>query len=444
MPKPITVVYSKNEDDLKKAIGLQRKLGIDVKHAITPQDFLKKGKSRVEKPEAVLILGDSPPSDADRMLLVNAKKSLDSKIAVVYQSAKITEEESDELKKLGARACFEGSLSLSSIVLALNQLVNTKELHETYKAIAKSMAESESESFKPKPPIPELDSFKQPEVLTQIMQDIFPLVVTVTGELEKFDDIEKRVAFYAERLEPFQERLIKEVTAKSKEKDLDLEQCIRLVGVNVMRNRLIAMHVADYIKPGVAVWDNESGKCNFSGKDFIPSALKAESYFGEESRYRYIAFASGLLFDICKAASHRCPTGELRMRQWFLDGYAESIKKADDAFKIGKKQKKLELEMQIIPAMFMHQTSTLLMCMYIPGYIDWLERHRKKNLPISFRRIDEIEKFGISHNIVGALLASTMTELFKSTYSILFFDGSELLYGDEFQKSKDLIEVLRA
>lgn len=275
-------------------------------------------------------------------------------------------------------------------------------------------------------PMPQVDT---PKVVEWYFKAISPALAELHGVLENFEDVEMSYRFFAERILVYRSEFMAMINAKRKGggEEADLMQCLRLYGLSNSRRLVTALKLCEATKSNALQWNSKTNQLNIEPQKLLPFSTKAVEHFGEDGPFRQIAFNSGLIFDLILILSESAGERKSVLKKFFETQFNESLKKASAALKAGKVLKDLALGKHLIAHCLLKEAGRCAMLLYFPGYADFLAKAQKAELrPIPFQ-LAEMEKFSISHNVMGAMLCQAMAGLEVASQAVLFSDTSFLL-----------------
>ncbi|MBI3542563.1 MAG: hypothetical protein HY075_04735 [Deltaproteobacteria bacterium] len=292
-----------------------------------------------------------------------------------------------------------------------------------------------------------LEEVPTPAVVTWLLDHVVPALVKIGAYVKFFDESERQLKFYTEKLEPFQDELIEMIKKlRRREEKVDLNQTLRLYGVANTRNLLTTMAVANATVPDSFAFDAKSGMPNHDPKAIIPYAIKLlERLGGEGSRFYQIAFSAGLVFDLLnRIANNELGERKRPIQRMIEAAFADGLRRIEKGLKLGKEVDDLAMAKHIISTIMMREAGKIVMAMVIVNYPEVRKFFEKKVVSHAFQLIAEQENFDVSHNLVGALLCQAAPNLSEAFQAVLFCDVQVTLKAPGDRQIQDLAAFCRS
>lgn len=217
---------------------------------------------------------------------------------------------------------------------------------------------------------------------------------------------------------------------RGRDEPLGLEQCIRISGVENIRNQVLLEKLADVIPVKLLERDKNSGRVQAAPSAIFKFAFKAQETFSAQMRHREVAFVTGLVFDLLAIQISRVqdPMARKKLSELLNDGYRQGVQVAKVALQLGRARKELSLEKHAISFSLLNQASFVAMAMQYPEYADFLAKCRAENVPPSFQDLAEERVYGGTHSFFAVLLAWPFTAFGELSDAILYHNKPYLLY----------------
>ncbi len=256
-----------------------------------------------------------------------------------------------------------------------------------------------------------------------LIEDLFKQIIgpfaatQVTPLLFEPDNVEDRVTnlvkvFYLHPhlITPFQ-TLIKSLNPQ--DIAVPLEEQIRFYTTRNTQLWLLVNLFNQVLKLKELQMDDATGKLPGKATDLLKYACEARNIFGDESRYKDLTFASGLLFDFL---FHLQKTSYLNLGGAKFDepinqAFTRAIEQGQMVLKISRYKKKLALEKLTPVTAFIRQFSQLCICVLKPS--EGPEFYKKLSTlkhTENVRLALELGKFGVHTGIISTFTAQMIPE----------------------------------
>jgi CheY-like chemotaxis protein len=296
--------------------------------------------------------------------------------------------------------------------------------------------------------IPELKAAALPPIQIEIpplikwfFEKISPAMAGLHSALENSHETEVLVQFYAERLAPQRTEFVNMINSLRKsETKADLVQGIRMYGLRNTKQLVVASQLSDVTGAALLHWHEKTGVLTAKPSQIIQYATKTVEKFGEDSRYAEVAFNSGLILDLLFVLAESAETRKTVIRKFLQDRYEQALKDIDRCFLAGKKAESLALEQHIITAILMREAGKVAMAIYFPDYLEVKQKLDRKVVGPVLRHIVEMNKFAVSHNLIGSLICQGAPGLGDAYKSVLFLDYPFMLR--DVPEAKDAYELI--
>lgn len=283
-----------------------------------------------------------------------------------------------------------------------------------------------------------------PPLLDNLVTQIVPPVVHLSQFLDSFDDVEERVKFYCDIIEPYHDHFLNLFNASKKGDDkMKLDSGVRVYGINHVRDLVLALKITEIMEPEKGFqWDPKTFKPKIPPENTVKYARKALMHFGEDSRYKNVAYASGLVFDILAAITAKA-AGEhsMEIKNLIEYLYDQALSITDSAFSIMKDGTVVTLEIYIVMVCLMRNAGKIAMALLDPSYLEVMKIYKNKTIPPLFQKTYEEHRYQVHHNMLGAVLAQALPSQSKAFFATLCFDNPTFLQGRENKLHFDLAAV---
>ena len=254
-----------------------------------------------------------------------------------------------------------------------------------------------------------------------LIQDLFkriigPFAATQVGSLMvEPDTSEERVKLladvfnlYPHLLPPFS-ALIKSL--KVDEEDVVLEEKIRFYNTRHTRNWLIVNLMNQVLNVKDLKLDEASGRLPGKPHALIHYANQCQVEFGEESRYKDLAFAGGLLFDFFfyLQRTHHLDLGQTKFDDVLDKSFNRAVEQGLLILKLSRHKSKLALERYTFLTALMRQLSQVALHLLKPNEAPEFYRNLN-NLKHTetIRMALEIKTFGANAGLISTYLAQAL------------------------------------
>jgi HD-like signal output (HDOD) protein len=268
-------------------------------------------------------------------------------------------------------------------------------------------------------PTPDVDALsvlgaaktQEPEVFRTYIEKIHSRIKlpqmsrAIISEFATPDVTSERVAECIRRNPYYQAQFLQYIGSISKREEMpELSAAIVLVGMQNSRNLILALQLNRTVKGTHPEWTKE-GKLALSPKDALKFALKTEeAVAGNRDAYPDIAYAAGMLFDMLNMiATHLAPENKK------IPGYIESafnhgLRTAKVGLELSKKMPDLVLKKYAFAACLIHDIGKIPLAILEAKYTDFLEDAQKREMTRAIRQFAEQKTFGVTHQMLGALI----------------------------------------
>lgn len=438
MTRHKVLIFHRSPESIHNIVNLLQTLHLEVRVESEPRDFLSQilkfepnfclidfAELELKKPEIMTsmvksirrILGDELP------LILTAESSLNSWV--------------DRLCNAGANGYISKPIVEKEFLEKLLEFIPNPEIFK-----AKKLSQQELRT-----PILEIET---PAVIAWFFNECAPILLRITDYLENFDVLDQRYLFYEEKIKPHHELFMEMVQAMrggqgfGGESKPDFVQCLRLYGIRKLRFLVIASALSELLKMDFLKWDAKTKKLTSDPAQWIPFAIKAQDHFGEDSRFGYMGFLSGLVIDLIFLWSEKKPTQKRWLKNKIEKNFDSILQQLKSALNLGKSQKDLELDLYLIPSVILKNLGQWVFALFSEEYPDWCNAVEKTaNSPVIIHVLEQ-KKYGISSNALGSLFILLFHPLSKA-YPVFLFQH----YPYAFQNSgedaqyKSLVKLIQ-
>lgn len=269
-----------------------------------------------------------------------------------------------------------------------------------------------------------------PEVIGWVFEKVFPVMATVSTALESYDEVESKVKFYTERVIPYREFFVALVNSLRKTKDdqpLDVSQCIRFYGIPNTKTLVVADKLLEGARGKGFQWNDKTNRPDLEPAKVLTYSRKLVEHFGEDGIYKDVAFNSGLIFDLLAFYAEEAGERKAALKKEIEARVKRATERADAAIRQAKSMESMPLAKHIVTTLLMGEAGKALMALYFPPYIEFMKPLEKAKAGQALVHIAEQKKFGISHNLLGAMLCQVTPGLGPATAAVLCSHYSYML-----------------
>jgi hypothetical protein len=249
-------------------------------------------------------------------------------------------------------------------------------------------------------------------------QVIGPFAATrITALLFEPDNVEDRVthlmkifALHPHLIPPFQ-ALIKSLNPQDLE--VPLEEQIRFHTTRATQAWLLVNLMNQVLKVKELQMDFTTGKLPGKANELLKYSNEARNAFGEESRYKDLVFAAGILFDFAFYL-HKSPLmnlGGAKFDEPINQAYQRAVEQGQLVIKLARYKKKLTLERLTPITAFVRQYAQLCICLLRPSEgPEFYKKLSSLKLTEQVRLSLESQKFGVHVGILSTLISQMIPE----------------------------------
>lgn len=256
-----------------------------------------------------------------------------------------------------------------------------------------------------------------------LIEDLFKQIIgpfaatKLTPLLFEPDNVEDRVTHLVKNfslnphlIPPFQ-TLIKSLNPQDIE--VPLEEHIRFYTTRATQLWMIANLINQVLKTKELQMDEATGKLPGKANELLKYSNEARNLFGEESRYKDLVFAGGLIFDFLLYLS-KTPMvnlGGAKFDEPIAQAFQRAVEQGQTTLKVARYKKKLSLEKLTPAAAFVRQLSQLMICMLRPSEgPEFYKKLSSLKYTEPVRLCMETQKFGVHHGIIATFVAQMIPE----------------------------------
>lgn len=290
---------------------------------------------------------------------------------------------------------------------------------------------------------PEAEAVEVPKLIKWFFEQMSPAMAGLATSLGASGELEAQVRYYEDRLRPFRDNFISLISSLRKtEAKAELLQCIRMYGIRNTRNLVVALKLSAVTSTPLVFWNAKTGGLAGEPAHALKFANQTVDHFGEGSRNQVEAFNSGLVLDLMMVLAEFAGVRKAAVRKFIEERHIEALRHAEKCIAAGKSAESLAYDRHIITTILMREAGKAAMAIFFPDYLELRRRFEKKLIRPALQHIVELRKFGVSHNLMGALICQGAPGLDDAYKAVLFFDYPYMLKDsvDE-NHSYDLVRV---
>jgi hypothetical protein len=258
--------------------------------------------------------------------------------------------------------------------------------------------------------------------------------------LESFDNVDKRVKFYCGALGDAAGKFVRLCNSMKGGggEGLKLDAAIRVYGINRTRDAAVAIALTNLVDPKGFGWSPRTGAPVVPFAHVVRYARRSLEHFGEDSRYKHVAYQAGLAYDILAMVKAKRGAADPQFAGVIDAAFDESLKAADAGYSILKASSSIALELFIVTACLLRGAARVAMAIVEPSYADLLRQFAANDTPVAFQHVLEEKRFGIHHGFVASLLCQALPGQSRAFLSSLWLDTPLFLQGEENKQRFDL------
>jgi hypothetical protein len=185
---------------------------------------------------------------------------------------------------------------------------------------------------------------------------------------------------------------------REKEDLLDLESCVRFLGIQNMKVFLVAEKLSDVFDSKLLFRSQQTQELVVPPRTLLQYAIKAQTEFGEDSPQKDLSFASGLIFDLLFLVNSKTPDAgkKMKIEAFIAESFTLGLEIAKTGLVLGKERKRLVLGEHLVSIALINQASHVAMAMMVEGYVEFLGKLRQAKIP-PFSQL-----FAVNHQFQGS------------------------------------------
>jgi hypothetical protein len=195
--------------------------------------------------------------------------------------------------------------------------------------------------------------------------------------------------------------------------EVPLEEHIRFYTTRATQLWMIVNLMNQLLKIKELQMDEATGKLPGKANELLKFSNEARTLFGEESRYKDLVFAGGLIFDflIYLSKTPMLNLGGAKFDEPISQAFTRAVEQGLMTLKVSRYKKKLSLERLTPAAAFVRQLSQIIICLLRPS--EGPEFYKKLSTlkytePV--RLALETQKFGVHHGVISTFVAQMIPE----------------------------------
>ena len=275
--------------------------------------------------------------------------------------------------------------------------------------------------------IPGMKEIVEPEIFIDFVEKVAPklqLGNTSWAIIEAFSNIDVTAERVSQviRGNPYYESVFKSVVEgmAKREEMPSLEGSIVLVGMQNFRNFVIALQMLRSVTGLHPEWDKD-GKLKLNPADSIRYALKTEELLlSGKSEYSDTAYAAGLVYDVLAAAINAISDDKKKVLAYLDAVYAHGLRTAQIGMELANLVPDMGFRKYVFSACLIHDVGKIGISLVRPAYVNFVEESKKKEWPRPVRQFTEIEKWGVDHTVIGALVCHAF-KIFRPIEKVIQF-----------------------
>ena len=255
------------------------------------------------------------------------------------------------------------------------------------------------------------------KIVGELFQRIIgPFAATNVGPLlQEPDNIEERVKLLLDTFQanptlinPFR-TMIKSINKQ--ETEVTLEEQIRFYTTHHTRSWLMVNLFNSVLNLKELHLDSETGRLPGKPQDLLKYSHQAQTAFGEESRYKDLVFAAGLMFDFIFYLQ-RTPMldlGQSKFDEPINQAFTKSVEQGKLITKLSRHKSKLALEKFTPLTAFMRQLSQITLVVLRPHLAPEFYKKLAATKHTEVIRVAlEMKTFNVHTGMIGAYLAQSL------------------------------------
>lgn len=218
----------------------------------------------------------------------------------------------------------------------------------------------------------------------------------------------------------YEEQFFRQIRALSKREDQpSATAAVVLLGMQRSRDLIISLQIYKTIHGKTPPWTPE-GKLEFAPKDLLKHAQKAEELAAAaKDSYADTSYAAGILFDVLAqvaAAKEMDP----KVGEFITSVFRHSVRTAALCRELATVVTDTGLNKYVGPAGLVHDIGKAAMAVLEPKYVEFIEAVAQKETPRQVRMFLEKQRFGVTHDVLGALCCEQLPVLRPIAKAVLY------------------------
>lgn len=253
-------------------------------------------------------------------------------------------------------------------------------------------------------PVPLLQQFLANVIAPFVLCDLGELVSEPEIFEARAEVLRKEFDKHPDWQEPFR-KLVK--SSRQSQDDYSLQEALRIFGNRSARLWLLASKMGKSLKLKEITPDLETGRLPLDVNQSLKYAISAQAKFGEDSRYKDVTFAAGLILDFLTHLHHSSwvNMGGKKYDEFINTSFNHCVEAGALGIEICRFQKKATLEKWVPAYPLLWFAGRLCMMILFPGYMDFVKKADKENIPPPVLAWREKEVFGVPAAAFSQLLA---------------------------------------
>lgn len=208
-----------------------------------------------------------------------------------------------------------------------------------------------------------------------------------------------------------------------------LEAAVVLMGMQNARNTIIALQLLRMVRGGHPEWTKE-GRLKTNPNEVLKYALRTEeSLSGRKDSYSDTAYAAGLIFDILALVATELAQDKKKTLAFIDSVYTLGLKTAQIGVELANTIQDFGFKKYVFSSCLIHDIGRIILAIVDPAYPVFVEECGKKDLPRQVRHFAEIQRFGVSHALLGGMCCEYFHAFQPIQKAILFHHDPYLIKG---------------
>ncbi len=344
----------------------------------------------------------------------------------------------------GANGFFGKPLTKGILAEKLAPFVKTPEMT---KALAEEGCRESTTKNDPTHYLEKLEGYKEfkiPKGVDHFFEKVVLIYSEIKDYIEDFTSSEEKVNFYLQVFKEYEEIFVKFVNSLgTREEKLTFEQCVRLYGMRNLKFLIVAIKISELTQEQGFKWDKDNGRPKVAPEAMLRYADRTLKQVGDESRFRHVAFISGLAFDLLAIMNKKNGENVPKIEKMLEHIHAYALRLWTKAFEAAKKTSEFKAEKFLLSTLFYRYLGRVLMAMYEPKYIEFLETLKRTSVPDALARMFERKQFGYSYPTLSAMYVMTSPDIYGGYKSVQYYDENTFLSLDSDQTHFNLTQMCK-